>query len=210
MVASRTLFKRNYPLLKVTSVIELIFFIFTQFFFALILLRATDTSFEGLGILSIKPIYLLYGILLGIGVSGVSAFLSQQIIFMLENNKISLHSSSTFSLRSRMKQHHAAKDLLPIYFWNILLLIQFSSEEFIFRGAFFHLFLNNGPIVAIVFSTFLFAVSEIFFIPPNITTLFPMVGTIVMGLTHAYLFSQVPDIFPLIVSHLVYFIFIIL
>lgn len=212
IVACRTLFKRYFPLLKVAGVIELLFITFSHLIFAAILLKMTRTSSENLGILTIRPIYLIYGILLGIGVSGVSAFLCQQASFMLGKDALVLFpSKSKFSMRSGwMRHHHDAKELLPIYLWSVILFIQLSSEELVFRGAFLHLFLSHGVVIAVVFSTFLFVYMELFFMPSKHTALFPMIGALVMGLSHAYLFSQVPNIFPLIVSHFVFFIFTIL
>ena len=78
----------------------------------------------------------------------------------------------------------------------------------LFRGMALTFLRPNGPIVAIVGSTFLFIAVQFTGMPSWFSALPAACGAVVVGLVHGYLFWSVPTILPLLVAHLVYFLFV--
>lgn len=76
--------------------------------------------------------------------------------------------------------------------------LQVSCEEIIFRQCFPMLI---GGVAGQVISAALFVVMQAFGMPGWRSALFPVIGALIMGSVHAYVFAHSSLIFPLIIAH---------
>lgn len=161
--------------------------------------------------LNTAPIYLLYGILLGIGCMGVSSLVCTFIMQLLQTFKLvkqtDLISWLTISRGGWIKHHLQSMELFPIYLSLTILTMQVGSEEMIFRAILLDYFKPFGNGVALMTATSLFVLMQAFLMNRWQGALFPMIGALVMGLVHSLLYQQTALIWPLIVAHVSFFLF---
>lgn len=81
-------------------------------------------------------------------------------------------------------------------------------EELIFRGLLISTFLDRGlgGTAAVASSAVLFVGVQALAMPSSRAALFPMVGAAVIGVVHGILFLHVPDVIPLAVAHVAFFV----
>jgi hypothetical protein len=79
-----------------------------------------------------------------------------------------------------------------------------TGEEIVFRVVTLQVLSGLGEVWAVVASTTLFVGVQIFGMPSARAAVFPMVGSAVVGMTHAWLFLQVPALLPLVLAHSVF------
>ncbi|GGO06647.1 hypothetical protein GCM10010116_13170 [Microbispora rosea subsp. aerata] len=85
--------------------------------------------------------------------------------------------------------------------------VQVGSEEIVFRGLVLTWLRDAGPVLAIATSCLLFTVMQVFLMSSWRAAMFPVVGAIVMGVTHSVLFWHYPVLLPLVVAHVTFFLF---
>jgi len=96
-------------------------------------------------------------------------------------------------------------DVLPHPLGGIVVLSYIAFEECIFRGIVIDVMLPAGPYAAVIGSTVLFALYQMFHTPGWRTALFPMLGASVVGIVHGLLYIVWRHIGPLIVAHSCFF-----
>src|SRR3990167_4411245 len=202
-----------FPLDDIKGTIELAMIALSHVVFCLLLLTIFPvTDFFTLSLkIGALPIYLIYGILIGIGCMGISALCCQiaiQIIrFFQKDNQYDLKSWLTVGRGGWIKHHLQSMEILPFYFSLIVLTMQVGSEEIIFRAILLNYFAPFGKMVALLTACSLFIFMQAFLTHRWQTAIFPMIGATVMGIVHSILYLQMPMIFTLIVAHVTFFIF---
>ncbi len=217
IISKKYNFCRNYPLLKITGVINFVLISISNLLLAVILLVITHTSFQKIGLsfsfISLHIIF--YGLLLGVGIAGISALGCQLITTIFQSKLFACgllkSNGSNFSARSTwLKNHHNAKEILSRPVWLLILFFQLFSEEVIFRGTYLNYFLPFGTVLGIMVSAGLFICMKYISMPSLENAVFPMISAAAMGIMHGYLFCLIPTIYPLIISHCVFFVFVLL
>ncbi len=156
---------------------------------------------------SIFPLIVL-GVLLGVGLMGFSSLLCRAVIECLRSMDSSFPqdvSQWLIMVRSGWVRHYFhTLDVLPFYIALLIVCAQVCCEELMFRGVWIHYF-SSGPMVSIIMSTCLFMGMQVFHMPSRLSVIFPLVGSMVIGLVHGILYSCVPSLIPLMVSHATFF-----
>ncbi|MFJ2772193.1 type II CAAX prenyl endopeptidase Rce1 family protein [Streptomyces sp. NPDC087300] len=106
-----------------------------------------------------------------------------------------------------IRHHLTALKVLPLWAALGLTGVQVASEELVFRGIALTWLRDAGPAVALTTSVVLFVVMQAFFMSTWQGAMFPLVGGVVMGVVHGLVFWAVPDVAPLVVAHVVFFVF---
>ncbi len=106
-----------------------------------------------------------------------------------------------------IRHHLTALKVLPLWAALGLTGIQVASEELVFRGVALTWLRDAGPVVALTTSIALFVLMQAFFMSSWQAAMFPVVGGVVMGVVHGLVFWAVPDMAPLVVAHVVFFVF---
>lgn len=75
---------------------------------------------------------------------------------------------------------------------------------------FLELFRPSGFAIAFTASLVLFVAMQVFFMASWRAAMFPVVGALVMGVVHGLLAWRVPHLLPLVVAHIVFFLFAVL
>ncbi|MFE0100721.1 type II CAAX prenyl endopeptidase Rce1 family protein [Streptomyces sp. NPDC059009] len=109
-----------------------------------------------------------------------------------------------------IRHHLTALKVLPLWAALGLTGVQVASEELVFRGVAITWLRDAGPVVALTTSIVLFIVMQAFFMSSWQGAMFPVVGGVVMGIVHGLVFWAVPDVAPLVVAHVVFFVFAVL
>lgn len=201
---------RYYSLAKAVGVVELILISTTHVCFCLALIYFLGIPWLQLGFSNFKPIEIVYGMLLGLGVMSITTFscrLIMQLFTSVMPNTVPNEAKSWIILaRGGWMRHHAHNlQILPIYLSLIVLMLQIGSEETVFRGVLLNYFLPHGTLIAITISTTLFVVMQSFQMPSWVSSMFPMVGSIISGIVFSILFVETKSLIPLIIAHITFF-----
>ncbi|ATL28270.1 type II CAAX prenyl endopeptidase Rce1 family protein [Streptomyces formicae] len=124
-----------------------------------------------------------------------------------EDRGLSLRSWLGRSRGGWIRHHLTALKVLPLWAALGLTGVQVASEELVFRGIALTWLRDAGPFVALSTSIVLFVVMQAFFMSTWQGAMFPLVGGVVMGVVHGLVFWAVPDVAPLVVAHVVFFVF---
>jgi hypothetical protein len=103
-----------------------------------------------------------------------------------------------------MRQFRAVARIGHPYRALLVVVLYVTGEEIVFRVVTLRLLSGVGQLGAVVVSATLFVAVQVFGMPSLRAAMFPMVGSAVVGLTHAWLFVQVPALVPLILAHTVF------
>lgn len=152
----------------------------------------------------------LYGVLLGIGEMGAVALLVHIVLTILgrvSGNRFPKNIAAWIphSRGGWMRYYFNTLRSAPLRLRIILTFGYVGIEELVYRGIVVGACSNQGAVIAVVFSTALFVLAQVGTTPSWKTALFPVLGALVVGPVHAYLYYTVPDITPLIVGHVVFF-----
>jgi hypothetical protein len=156
------------------------------------------------------PLLILYGALLGVGEMAFSSFLCHavgRLAMAVAPGRVP-PSMQDWMVVAKAGWMRAYLDTINAVPWTVslgLIVLYVTVEEIIFRGILTQCFLPLGPGPAVVLSTGLFAIVQTVQMPSWSSTLFPVLGALVMGLAHGALFLAVPNLVPLIVAHCVFF-----
>ncbi|GAA2786896.1 CPBP family glutamic-type intramembrane protease [Crossiella cryophila] len=227
-LAQRVNFVSRYDRSEVGGVLELMAAAVSHLAVVVILLGVTGISLAEAGLGSVSPTLIVLGALLGIGEMALASFLCRLLIeaSLRWNRRRALSGSrpsgATDSPRSGpatvkswlavgrggwLRHHFATLQVLPLPAAVCVVSLQVGCEEVVFRGILLNTFRPAGPVVAILASTVLFVGMQVFFMSSWRAAMFPVVGALVMGVVHGLLAWQVPELLPLVVAHLVFFLF---
>ncbi|MBX6383474.1 MAG: CPBP family intramembrane metalloprotease [Microbispora sp.] len=106
-----------------------------------------------------------------------------------------------------IRHHLKTMESLSLPLALTLTAVQVGSEEVVFRGLVLTWLRDAGPVLAIAASCLLFTVMQVFLMSSWRAAMFPVVGAIVMGITHSVLFWHYPVLLPLVVAHVTFFLF---
>ncbi|WP_217161882.1 type II CAAX prenyl endopeptidase Rce1 family protein [Streptomyces sp. AC512_CC834] len=106
-----------------------------------------------------------------------------------------------------IRHHLTALKVLPLWAALGLTGVQVASEELVFRGVALTWLRDAGPVVALTTSIVLFVLMQAFFMSSWRGAMFPVVGGVVMGVVHGLVFWTTPFVAPLVVAHVVFFVF---
>ncbi|MEU1330392.1 CPBP family glutamic-type intramembrane protease [Streptomyces sp. NPDC005865] len=171
-----------------------------------------------------RPELLALGALLGVGELAIGSLLCRALIEVRlaggggggggsvrsrarEDHGMSLRSWLGRSRGGWIRHHLTALKVLPLWAALGLTGVQVASEELVFRGIALAWLRDAGPAVALTTSIVLFVVMQAFFMSSWRGAMFPVVGGVVMGVVHGLVFWAVPDVAPLVVAHVVFFVF---
>jgi len=203
---------KKYTPQELTGVLELGLVATSHVLFCIFLILILNLNIEKLGLFEFQPHHLLYGCLLGIGEMSLSSLFCLAAIKVMQ--KTAPHKGpqnnnqwQTVARGGWIKHHIQSFELLPIFASLIILFLQVGSEELIFRGIITNSLLENGygHLLSISFSIVVFVGMQAFHMPGLRSAIFPMIGALVMGITHSLLYYFVPVLPPLIIAHVVFF-----
>ncbi|GLX04046.1 CPBP family intramembrane glutamic endopeptidase [Microbispora sp. NBRC 16548] len=106
-----------------------------------------------------------------------------------------------------IRHHLKTMEVVSLPLALALTATQVGSEEVVFRGLVLSWLREAGPVLAIGISCLLFTVMQVFLMSSWRAAMFPVVGAIVMGVTHSVLFWHFPVLIPLVVAHVTFFLF---
>lgn len=180
-----------------------------------------------------RPELLLLGLALGVGELALGALLCRALIELTlsgrtavgaarrrrtgagagtktEGDDVSLRAWLGRSRGGWIRHHLTTLKVLPLPAAVLLTGIQVASEEIVFRGVIITWLRPAGPAIALTTSIVLFVVMQAFFMSSWKAAMFPVVGGVVMGVTHGLVFWTVPYLAPLVVAHICFFFFAVL
>ena len=210
-IATRLKLSRRYTLQQTCGVVELILIAISHALLCIILLYILGFTISAIGLKMCDPSLILLGILLGIGQMSFSSIVCLLFICILQ--KIfprempqEAESWNTIAKGGWIRHHlHIINTCSPFIALPVIFL-QISCEEIVFRGIIQNYFLIYGNMTAAFISIVLFVYMQTFHMPSRISAMFPVIGSLVMGIVHSYLFIEVPMLLPLIVAHISFFI----
>ncbi|MEZ0074777.1 lysostaphin resistance A-like protein [Planotetraspora sp. GP83] len=106
-----------------------------------------------------------------------------------------------------IRHHLKTMEVVSLPLALALTAVQVGSEEVVFRGLVLTWLRDAGPVLAVGISCLLFTVMQVFLMSSWRAAIFPVVGAVVMGLTHSLLFWHYPTLIPLMVAHVTFFLF---
>lgn len=202
---------QTHPFNQVVGVIELVIVAICHVFFCAFLLWCFNIDVNLL-YTNTTLLDCFYGVLIGIGSVGFSISLCVAAMKCLEKiakNKVPQSFDGWMAVSSAgwIRHHKHTVKILPLYVAIVIITLQVGAEETIFRAVLLNVFMPYGVIASFLISTILFIVMQIFHMPSMISALFPILGAVVMGITHGILYLINPSVVPLIISHVTFFIF---
>lgn len=203
---------RRHSVEMAKGVIELLMVVLLHIVFSMVLLLslAIPVTMPGLTLTRIV-LYIPIGILLGIGMMGLSSLLCRAIIEILRHISKPYFPQEVkdwlILTRSGWLRHYLHTiDVLSLPLALVAVFGQVCCEEMVFRGAFLHYFLPTGSCVALIGSTLLFMLMQLFHMPNLVSGIFPLIGSMVIGVFNGILYLKYANIFPLIIAHFSFFI----
>jgi Type II CAAX prenyl endopeptidase Rce1-like len=197
---------------EVTGIVELSLCATSHVVFCTALLFAMGVTPRALMMHPVGPVTVLFGILLGIAEMGLASFLCRLAIettklAMPEKVPRDLTNWLTIAKGGWMRHHLRTLEVAPWPLIAVLLVLQISSEEIVFRGVVANVASAGGAVAAVAASALLFSIIQGFQMPSWQSAMFPIIGGVVMGIVHGMLYMAVPNIAPLVVAHLAFFAF---
>lgn len=209
--------KYNFSFESAKGCIELPLIVIAHFIFAYLVLQICGLTLADIGLFKLSsPINLLYGVLLGIGMCGVSFLV---ILLVIEfnswlNNK-SIESSENFNYVSNwlsmarsgwMRHHLQTLEVLPWPMAFLVTLGQVTCEEVIFKGVIMNYFKSYSLPFAIVYSIIMFTSMQVFFMPNSKSAIFPVIGAFIVGVVSSLVYWQTGELTPIIIGHFFLFV----
>jgi membrane protease YdiL (CAAX protease family) len=207
-------FARSVPTAQVTSVVALILSGTSGIVLAGVMILAAGTPLLGLFGEHLTPELLLLGVGLGVAEAALSLLLASSAMaatIPLRFAQLGREAGFELAIVGRggwIRSYSHALNLLPIPLALTVILLPLAAEEMLFRGMALTFLRPTGPLVAILGSTMLFIAVQFTGMPSWFSALPAACGAIVVGLVHGYLFWSVPTLVPLLIAHLVYFLFV--
>lgn len=201
---------RHRPLRDVSAALNLPVAALAQALFCLALLRITGVELWPLLTSGLRPVLVLYGVLLGVGEMAVATFFCRAALQTVGRRARTpeLSARGGWDVVARggwMRYHLKTVEVTPLPLAAFSVLLYVSVEEIVFRGVLLQYLSPGGAALSLLASVLLFVMVQAFHMPDWRAAMFPIIGAIVLGVVHAALFLAVPTIVPLIVAHLVFF-----
>jgi hypothetical protein len=211
-VARHFKWTRYFPVDDIKGAVELAMIAFSHVIFCLLLLYFLPIKWPVFHLnLNEIPMFIIYGILLGIACMGVSGLFCKIAVQIISScNKDNEHDLKTWLTISRggwVKHHLQSLEIFPIYLSLLILIMQVGSEEIIFRGILINYFMPFGKFAACLTALVLFVGMQAFLMNRWEAAIFPMIGAAVMGFSHTLLYLEIPILWPLIIAHVTFFLF---
>jgi Type II CAAX prenyl endopeptidase Rce1-like len=207
----------SFPLRDVEGAVAVAFYGVNTTLLFLLFSPLTDLDRVALWTRGLRPSYLLAGLALGVGQASFTLMVTSYVLrpaFALRYHQVGDAALSEHQLLGRTgwirAYHHAAEVLRPRPLAYGVIGLALTGEELLFRGLLIPLLAPLGPLVAVLGSTALFIVIQIPDLPSWYQSVPPVCGAVVVGLVHGSLFLMVPTLPPLVVSHLVFFLILLL
>ncbi len=203
---------KYYSLEKAKGVIELPLVVISHCIFVLIVSRLLHVPFFLSEIHFYQIIFdIPIGILLGIGMMGFSSMLCRAVIEILRNIPQACFPSEVkdwlIMTRSGWLRHYLhTLEVLPYHFALFIIFMQVCCEEMIFRSDLIHYFVPQGSIFAVITSVVLFMLMQLFHMPSLVNGIFPLVGSMIIGLVNAILYLKYFNLLPLLIAHFTFFV----
>ncbi len=158
----------------------------------------------------LRPIHLVYAVLLGIGEMGLSSFLCHVVVKAIMTlapswGPNSMQAWITIARGGWMREYLNALDTAPLFLALVLTVLYVGVEELVFRAVLVTFAQPLGLVGSVAFSTVLFALVQTFQLPSLRAAIFPVIGACVMGVAHGALFYSEPNVVPLVIAHCVFF-----
>jgi hypothetical protein len=206
----RTSLVRRYSRMEATGVVRLGVASGLQLAFVLVLALVGAIDASVLLPPTFRPILLVYGAILGVAEMALGSFVcnvAMRISQRLLGEERALDSRAWFvaSKGGWMRSFTKAVEIMPAPVVLALFLLYVGMEETVFRGIVVNATRGLGTGVALVVSTLMFVAVQVFHTPTWRTAMFPVIGALIMGVVHGWLYLAVPDLTPLVVAHLAFF-----
>lgn len=194
------------------GVIELLMVVLVHIVFSIILIwfLAIPITMSGFTLTQII-LYIPVGILLGIGMMGFSSLLCRATIEILRYISKPYFPQEVkdwlIMTRSGWLRHYLHTiDVLSLPLALSVVFGQICCEEMVFRGVFLHYFLPAGSCVALFAATVLFMFMQLFHMPNLVSGIFPLIGSMIIGVFNGILYLKYSNLFPLIMAHFSFFV----
>lgn len=207
-VLRRTTLLARQPLRDIDNMSKLAAAGIAQIAFAVVLVVAEHSHFTLLEADSL--VLLVAGAALGLGELALASFLCRVLVETAMLVTPADRRSATarrWVLEARggwMGQFGATLRVAPGWFALSTVALYVAGEELVFRAVLIGVLRPEGALVAVGGSTVLFAAVQVFHMPSVRAAMFPVVGALVIGTTHAAVFWRVPQLLPLVVAHLTF------
>lgn len=201
---------RNATVKEQEGVMSLLLFSVSHVLFVVLMMQLYSVDFRQVFGSNISWQLLLIAPLLGIGLMAVSTQICQVMIVVCESIGVGPTGLKGWLLLSQsgwLSKHLYTLKVLPLILSLPMIVLQISSEELMFRTVIFDVLKPFSDCFVIGFSTALFVIVQTFSMPNKLSAMFSMIGALVMGIVHGVLYANTAAILPLIVSHLVFFLF---
>lgn len=210
-IAQKSSLIQHYPFTQVVGTIELSIVAVCHVIFCVSLLYFFKVDIKA-AFLDVTIVDCFYGVLIGIGIVGISILgctLAIKIVETLAKDKApnSLDGWFAISHAGWVRHHKHTIKILPTFFSILIITLQIGSEETIFRSVLLHELSPFGMQTAFLIATLLFVYMQTFHMPSLLSAMFPIIGATIMGIIHGLLYIYHPSIVPLIISHLTFFLF---
>jgi len=212
--------RRRFPARHVEAAFALVYAGILQAFFFVVLILTFRPATLDLRSLYCDPVLGLLGIILGIGEMGLSTQLAFAAIVTIETplqwsrnvpQVVSRRDTAeridwaTTARGGWMQYYMKAMTVLPWPVGAACVLLYVFFEEGVFRGVILGSLapLGSGPALAI--SVLLFMLVQTFHTPGWRTSMFPVIGALVLGIVNGALYLIVPKLVPLALAHASFF-----
>lgn len=201
---------RNYSADQLDSMVRLSLAGVMQLIFCCVLILIGGLAPGDLVAGHVRPVLLLYGIMLGIGEAALGSFLGyvgMRTAMQVAPARVPADVSAwmTMAKGGWLRYYLKTAEAASIWFALGVASLYVVVEEIVFRGVLINVLDDAGAVVALGVSAALFVAVQAFNMPSWQTAMFPMLGALVMGLVHGSLYLAVPALLPLMIAHLVAF-----
>lgn len=208
-ISSRLSFGQRHSLGDIEGLTTLVVSVVMQIMLFFALALCVDFDLSQFFTEPFQPVLLLFGAVLGIGEMALASLLGliamRVAMVIAPASPTRLHHWYVLVNSGWMRLFNKAIELLPRPASFVLVGLYVAVEEMIYRGIVLTVLLPLGEVWAVLISTAIFAGYQLFNMPTLRAAMFPVVGAVMMGLVHGWLYVTIPDIWPLVVAHIVYF-----
>jgi hypothetical protein len=153
-----------------------------------------------------------YGLALGIAEMALASMLCYGLIrFVItlrgRGGERDLDSWLSLTRAGWMRLFLRTAEAAPLPLVLLVSLLYITVEELVFRGVLMTFLRGLGGVIALTLPLVVFLAAQTFRMPSRESAMFPLVGALVVGVTHGSLLLAVPNVVPLVVAHLAFFAF---
>jgi len=205
-IAKKLGLTKKYSVEESAGATGFIIVVITHFIFLWAACAILGVDFKDIGLNVSKVNYNILGLFLGIGIAGTVALLAMLMVKLLALMTVNTEKQIFLSLSCGwLKRYEYLKLVFPLSISIPFIICQLACEELVFRGLLLNYLFVYGVFYSITVSTIYFIMIQTFQMPTIRGALFPVLGALVMGPIHGYLFYLTHSIWPLIISHAAFF-----